>query len=192
MESQKGNNESQKLDVRMKRVRIRLPLITERIVIDEFGIDDQKTIQEIYSQEDISNYIGSPYCQKGNDSWLEAFERTRKEDREAYSIRERTTKQAIGFVSLFPDDEDITSVEISIGLALGMRNRGYALEASKMAIQAVFAYTSAVRVVARVDPRNTSSLRLVENLGMTSICTRRNELRGSDEQVYAKAKPASN
>lgn len=190
MESQKSNNESQKLDTRMKRVRIRLPLITERIVIDEFRIDEQKEMQEIYSQEGIIKYVGgSPYRQKGGESVEDAFARAR---REAYSIREKKTKQAIGFVSIFDYDEVVGSVEMTIGLLSVMQGRGYAYDASTIAIQEVFASTSAARVVVRVDPSNNASVRLVNKLGMMSIGKRINLWTGSEDLVYAKEKPAPN
>ena len=181
------------LDTRVKRAKIRLPVIGERIIINEFVIDDWIALQEIFSQEDISEYVGgSPYRQKGGEPVEDAFARARREDWEPYSIRKKETERAIGFVSIFYYDEDVGSVEMSIGLLSVMQGRGYAYDTSMIAIQEIFASTSAARVVVRVDPCNSASLMLVNKLSMTSIGTRINLWTGSEDLLYAKEKPAPN
>jgi RimJ/RimL family protein N-acetyltransferase len=81
---------------------------------------------------------------------------------------------------------------IGYTLAPEQQGHGYASEAAEAVVDALFAHTDVVRVVATLDPRNTASMRVVEQLGFTyeGLARRAELIRGEwlDDMRFAVLK----
>ena len=92
--------------------------------------------------------------------------------------------------------------QIGYTLAPEHQGRGYASEAAEAMVDALFANTDVVRIVASLDPQNMASMRVVEQLGFTyeGLARRAELIRGEwlddmrfavlqDERAAWKARP---
>jgi [ribosomal protein S5]-alanine N-acetyltransferase len=71
----------------------------------------------------------------------------------------------IGTVTLAAVDRDHRRAELGVALRPASEGRGYAREAARIVLDYGFNELALHRVVADVDPRNVSSIRLLERLG---------------------------
>jgi [ribosomal protein S5]-alanine N-acetyltransferase len=69
-----------------------------------------------------------------------------------------------GFMGTLPQNE---AIELGYGVHPDFRNRGYATEASRALIEWGLSQPSVERVVAKCDPNNSPSVRVLEKAGMT-------------------------
>lgn len=101
-------------------------------------------------------------------------------------IADASTLELIGDIGLILA-ADSSRAEIGFTLRRQSHGRGLAAAAVKEAIALVFEGTAARKVVAAADERNTSSVRLLERVGMRKVETRDANFRGEGctELVYA-------
>ena len=83
---------------------------------------------------------------------------------------------------------DREQAEIGFTLAPAARGRGFGSAAVAEAIRLLFEQTGVLRVVAVTDARNTSSVGLLERVGMSRVESRETVFKGEPctEWVYAK------
>jgi ribosomal-protein-alanine N-acetyltransferase len=70
-----------------------------------------------------------------------------------------------GFMGKRPDNGE--PIELGYGVHPDYRNRGYATEATQALVQWALAQPPVERVVAKCDPANAPSVRVLEKIGMT-------------------------
>jgi RimJ/RimL family protein N-acetyltransferase len=82
------------------------------------------------------------------------------------AITLRDGGEMIGDAGMHFSDSDSGAVEIGITLSPAFQKRGYAAEALQEILRFLFDSLGKDRVTASVDPRNSSSIRLLERVGM--------------------------
>jgi ribosomal-protein-alanine N-acetyltransferase len=80
-----------------------------------------------------------------------------------------------GFMGKRPEDGE--PIELGYGVHADYRNRGYATEATRALVDWALSHPAVERVVARCDPANAPSVRVLEKIGMTR--------RGEEEGMLA-------
>jgi [ribosomal protein S5]-alanine N-acetyltransferase len=61
------------------------------------------------------------------------------------------------------------AIELGFGIQPRFRNRGYAAEAARRLVEWGLAQPSVEKIVARCDPNNAASIRVLEKVGMTRV-----------------------
>lgn len=101
-------------------------------------------------------------------------------------------KRLIGDMGIIFTNHDNMQVEIGCTLNKDYQGQGYATEALKGMVCFLFGVLNKHWIIASVDPRNTSSIRLIERLGFRKEAHFKKSyyLRGEwvDDVIYAKLK----
>jgi ribosomal-protein-alanine N-acetyltransferase len=63
--------------------------------------------------------------------------------------------------------ENAQPIELGYGVLPDHRNRGYATEATRALVEWALSQPSVERVIAKCDPSNSPSVRVLEKIGMT-------------------------
>ena len=108
------------------------------------------------------------------------------------AITLRENGAMIGDVGLHFHEQDPAQAEIGITLSPAFQKRGFAVESLEAACRFLFLSKGKERITASVDPRNGSSIRLLERVGMRKEAHVREcmTIRGElvDDVVYAMRK----
>jgi ribosomal-protein-alanine N-acetyltransferase len=81
-------------------------------------------------------------------------------------IYHKADEKVIGEVEFY-DIEDNYQTEISYRISPKYQGKGYAEEAVKAAVEAVFEYTEINRIAAHIDVKNIKSEKLIEKIGFS-------------------------
>lgn len=141
---------------------------TERLELRPIDINDTESIFEYRSDSvanmyqgwipqnisDVEEFIGkiSPIPNLP-DSWFQLV------------IIENETKRIIGDIGIHFLDSENKQVEIGCTLSKDYQGKGYATEALRVVIDYLSNDLKKHRIIASIDPDNSSSIRLVERLG---------------------------
>jgi len=150
---------------------IPLPIETERLLVRAFRpLDDAEAMLSVYGDPEVMKFIpGGALGLDAVRATLEAHVRDHVTRGLAFwAVVERETGRVIGDVG-FGVFEPTRDVELGYTLARSAWGRGYATEAAGACLAAGFAHLSVPRIVAVVDARNESSLRVAERIGMARI-----------------------
>jgi RimJ/RimL family protein N-acetyltransferase len=109
------------------------------------------------------------------------------------AITHRESGTLIGDCGLhFPahsSPEKADQVEIGITLAFAHQRQGYAIETLERVLAALFVGLGKRRIYARVDPRNTRSIELLERVGMRKVARLQENAQpnceGGNDAIYA-------
>jgi RimJ/RimL family protein N-acetyltransferase len=139
------------------RVRLRMPAAA-----------DVPALFAIYSDPQVMRYwSNAPYAtiEQAQAKFAELDRGNRAGEFFSWAIADNREDAMLGTCSLFEISQPHRRA--SLGYALGSVNwgNGYALEASRLAIEYAFGTMQLHRLEADVDPRNTPSLRLLDRLG---------------------------
>lgn len=133
------------------------------------------------SAEDVCNYIKN--MPKVMDVANVCFQ---------FVIIQASENRLIGDMGIIFTNHNNTQAEIGCTLRKEYQRKGYATEALKAMVGYLFGTLDKHRIVASIDPRNTSSIRLIERLGFRKEAHFRESyyLRGEwvDDIIYAKLK----
>lgn len=167
------------------------PLFTPRLVLRPLCSEDAEDLLAYRKLKEVHQYQGfhpltledvfaflSGLSPQPNvpETWFQLGIHAREDDRLAGDL-------GIHFL------EDPEQAEIGFSLAPSQQKKGYALEASKAALHALFTLWGMHRVIASVDPRNVASIRLLQKLGMRKEAHFRKSYRleegWGDDCIYA-------
>lgn len=81
----------------------------------------------------------------------------------------RDDRSVVGSAGFMGTPKEDKAVELGFGTHPDFRNRGYAAEAAQALVKWALAQPSVERVVAKCDPDNAPSVRVLEKIGMTRI-----------------------
>jgi RimJ/RimL family protein N-acetyltransferase len=145
---------------------IPLPIETERLTIRPFAETDVRRVTEIFTDPVVMEYIS--LRGKTVPELLDGY-RSRYEEH-GYSFWALTEKGGaivgdVGFGTYEPTGDP----ELGWTLAREAWGRGYAAEAARACIDALFAHLRHDRIVALVDVRNERSLRTAARIGMRPV-----------------------
>lgn len=143
---------------------INVDRVSLRAVTDK----DAEPLYSIYSDAEVMRYWGdSPMKdpQEAKDFLAEVLKDLRGQQCIQWGIARRTDNRIIGTVALFHFDFVARKAEIGFALGRAHWGMGYMQEALQAAIGYAFNEMNFRRIEADVDPRNLSSIRLLERLG---------------------------
>lgn len=169
------------------------PILTDRLDIRLVTLDDI---------DDIFEYVSNPHTMRFERSEFKNKKELQKamdyfiKNKGQFVLREKDTDKVIGQVTLTITSPTINN-EYNLGYVLheDYQGKGYCTEACKAVIKYGFEVKKMHRVKAACDPKNTSSWKVMERLGMrkeahfiNKICFRNDE-KGkpifTDQYVYA-------
>ena len=149
-------------------MKMNLNLETERLVIRPINLDDKGYIFEYRSDADVNKYQSwipktmddvelfiSGIAKQINiiDTWFQ------------FVIIEKNSEKIIGDLGVHFWDKQNKQVEIGCTLNKNFQCNGYATEAVNRMIDFLFIELKKHRIIASIDPNNSSSIRLVERIG---------------------------
>lgn len=134
---------------------------TDRLIIRRFKPEDWEDLYEYLSQEEVVKY--EPYPVHTAEESREEAKR-RVTDNSFWAVCLKETGKLIGNIYLAPGAFD--TWELGYVFNENHQKKGYATEAARFLVNYVFQVHNARRIVARCNPLNTPSWRLMERLGM--------------------------
>ncbi|HEX9061076.1 MAG TPA: GNAT family N-acetyltransferase [Clostridia bacterium] len=138
---------------------------TDRLIIRRFCCDDWKDLYEYLSQEKVVKYepYDAYYTEKACKQ--EAINRSQNDAFWAVCLKE--SNKLIGNIYFQQQEpEEFLTWEIGYVFNPQYYGRGYATEACKRILQFGFEQVGAHRIIARCNPENTASWKLLERLSM--------------------------
>ena len=142
---------------------------TDRLLINRITLDDAGFILKLINDKDWIKNIGD----KGIRTIEETEEYIRTRFLKAYdevgfgfySLILKSDQQIIGIAGLV-DREGIDHIDIGYGMLPEFRGKGYAFEATKAIYDYGYEELKLKKIVAIVNPDNTSSIKLLSKLGL--------------------------
>jgi RimJ/RimL family protein N-acetyltransferase len=146
-------------------------LSTERLVLRPFATTDADDLYAYQSREDVVRYLPWPLRDRAESAkhLAERMTRTSLERDGDYLVLAMELPEAgrvIGDLTLFLRSIENAQAEIGWVLHPEFQGAGYAREGAAALIDLAFAVLGSHRVYATLDPRNESSARLCDRLGM--------------------------
>lgn len=146
-------------------------LETERLVLRAFTLADAPIAQKYMSDKRIAAMTGPsiphPYPEGEAERWVQTHqEHFEKNTRHIFAITLKSTKEIVGCVGLYHDAVNETT-ELGYWIAFDFWNRGYAVEASKIAVKYAFEKMKTNKITARHAIENPASGAVLLKIGMT-------------------------
>jgi RimJ/RimL family protein N-acetyltransferase len=143
-----------------------LPLLTARLVIRPFEMDDLEELHAIMSRADIVRYV--PWEPRDREAVSSVLAARVGGEQEGLSLAVVLGPDGplIGDISLFGLVPEQRIAEIGFIFHPDHHGRGLASEAVAAVVGAAFAHLGLHRIVGRCDARNVPSIRLMERIGM--------------------------
>lgn len=173
-----------------------LQLHTPRLMIRRFKPSD--LADEMTQQQDpeVVRYIREPLSdEEAVDYFQDSLKPYQGEEGEwlGLCVTLKEQQNHIGAISFRYELLAFAIVEIGYRFNPDFQGKGYAFEAVSSVIKFIFNHLSAHKIVARCDPRNESSYKLMEKLGMQREGLLRQHYRigeqWTDELVYGLINP---
>jgi RimJ/RimL family protein N-acetyltransferase len=147
------------------------PLETDRLYLRPFDDADLTDLYEYYCQPDVTRYLpwGAKNLLETRDALNKKNGRTTlKGDNSIYNLAVilKETNKLIGDILLFLRSVEFRQGELGYVFNPEFHGRGYATEAAEVMLELGFETFNFHRIYARCDPRNISSYKLMERLGM--------------------------
>lgn len=147
------------------------PIETPRLYLRPFTEDDLDDIYEYTSREDVTRYL--PWDVRTRQETQEVL-RDKKQRTSLKALNDiynlavilKENGKVIGELLLFLRSIEWRQGEVGYVFNPNYHGRGYATEAAQVMLQLGFETFNFHRIYARCDPRNTSSWKLMERLGM--------------------------
>jgi [ribosomal protein S5]-alanine N-acetyltransferase len=145
-------------------------LETQRLFLRHFHILDSEPMCRVFSDPEVMRFGDGVQTEEWVRDWL----RTCLQRYHAtwgfgpYAVVERRTKDVIGYCGLFffTDAGGQPEIEIGYRFARASWGHGYATEAATAVRDFAFGTLGIKRLIAMIDPANTSSVRVAQKLGM--------------------------
>ena len=141
---------------------------TERIILRELDDLDLNALAEIYADPEVMRFVGNgsvlnrEQTAKSISNWKKYYERFKFGN---WATVEKDTSEFIGLCGLswLPDNSDI---EVSYLFSKPSWGKGFATETAKAILDYGFNNLGLKRIVALVYPENSTSIHVIEKLGM--------------------------
>lgn len=147
----------------------RLPTIeADRVVLRWLAERDLEALFAIFSDPEVMRFWSSPpFADSGGARRLldSIHEHFRKKTLFQWGVARRSDDQVIGTCTLAWLDADNRRAELGFALGREHWGNGYMSEALPALLDFAFGELKLHRIEADVDPRNASSIRLIEKLG---------------------------
>lgn len=143
-------------------------LITERLRLRKPRLEDAEQIARIYSHPETSRYIGystTPDVPKMVEKLKNDLETSARGEGFRWMLCERGDDTPLGSAGLFHWSQPNRRAEIGYVLDAGQWGRGLMKEVMPALLRFGYEEMRLHRIEARVDPRNTASLRVLDRAG---------------------------
>ena len=152
----------------MDRVRIELPLETERLLVRPLREEDAQALHEVWSDPETMRYIPAEPAASVDETLARVrrhVERHETTGLALWAVEERETGDVVGVCGLFPVEGTGPEVEVAYHIARRHWGRGIATEAARACVDAGLA-AGLPQIVAFAYPANGASIRVMEKVGM--------------------------
>jgi RimJ/RimL family protein N-acetyltransferase len=172
----------------------RYPLITARLVLRQFVLEDFDALYAMQSRPEVTRYLyfdarDREQVRKALQAKIESVALKDEGDSLMASVVLRETGAVVGDVMLRWLSREHQQGEVGYILHPDYSGNGYATEAAQEMLRLGFEEVGLHRIIGRIDGRNTASARVLERLGMRREAhLLQNEfVKGewTDEMVYA-------
>ena len=145
------------------------PLLTERLLLRSFILEDAADVQRLAGDRDIASTLLSmphPYEDGMAEEWMQSCsEQFENDEALNFAITHGTDKHLIGGTELRLDRET-ENAQLGYWIGKPYWNHGYATEAAKAVVAYGFEVLKLNRIHAYCFKRNATSGRVLEKIGM--------------------------
>ncbi len=156
--------------MRHKRSEVFFELVTPRLVLRRLRLSDCAAMFEYRSDPNVSRFqMWEPRSVEEVRSFITGLSNVKPDTPGTWfqlAITLRESGLLVGDCGLRFPAEEIHQVEVGITLAPSHQGKGYATEALVAVLEYLFVSLTKHRVFASTDPRNHSSVALLERVGM--------------------------
>jgi RimJ/RimL family protein N-acetyltransferase len=150
---------------------VKLPLITPRLFLRSFELQDAFAFSAYRSDPEVARYQGwdAPYSLEQASQFVLKMQNSQPGtpgDWYQLAIELRDSHIMIGDVAFYLLKEDPRQAEIAFTLARSYHGQGFATEAVIRLLEYLFTHYLLHRIRANCDAENTASSRLMERAGM--------------------------
>ena len=159
------------------------PLLTERLLLRSFTLQDASDVQRLAGDRDVASTLTNmphPYEDGMAEAWMhDSSEKFENDEALNFAITRRTDKHLIGGIGLRLDQKH-ENAELGYWIGKPYWNYGYATEAAKAVVAYSFEVLKLNRIHARRFKRNPASGRVLEKIGMQYEGCLRQHIKKSD------------
>lgn len=134
-------------------------IVTDRLIIRRFELNDWADIYEYLSDEEVVKF--EPYGIFSEDQVKEETKK-RVNHESFYAVCLKENKKLIG--NLYLGEEDFDTFELGYVFNRKYQGQGFATESAKGIVDYAFKELGARRIIAMCNPKNDASWRLLERL----------------------------
>ncbi|MCG9134039.1 GNAT family N-acetyltransferase [Candidatus Poribacteria bacterium] len=145
------------------------PLLTERLLLRSFTLEDAADLQRLVGEFDVASTLTNmphPYEDGMAEEWMQSCsDKFEKDEALNFAITCKADKHLIGGIGLRRDQEN-EKAELGYWIGKPYWNHGYATEAAKAVVAYGFEVLKLNRIHAYCFKRNAASGRVLEKIGM--------------------------
>jgi RimJ/RimL family protein N-acetyltransferase len=147
---------------------------TERLQLRPLAMSDGDALHALQCDGEMMRYFGGPYRREQTDTWLEWH--VAIWEQEGYSHWAAELKEAgifvgwIGLTKVWEPEEMLPAVEVGWFVDRRYWGNGLATEGGRRSLTFGFEELGLDRIIARYDPENYASGKVMEKLGMNHVC----------------------
>ena len=142
---------------------------SKRLFLRFLTYSDQITLTLLFADPDVMRFGDGPRSPEWVQDWLRhTLDSYARRGYGPWAVVEKASGETIGYCGLFhyPDVNGRAEIEIGYRLARAHWGQGYATEAVTAVRDYAFAALEMPRLIALIDPANTTSIRVAEKAGM--------------------------
>lgn len=140
---------------------------TNRLLLRETSTADAQMMYELNNDPEVIRYTGDPPFKSVEDAtiFLNQYDHFQKYNRGRWAVVDKSTGEVLGWCGLKYHED---SLENDLGYRFFQKhwNKGYATEASHLALQYGFRRLGLDSVIARAVKENTASIQVMKKLGL--------------------------
>jgi [ribosomal protein S5]-alanine N-acetyltransferase len=141
---------------------------TRRLVLRTLQCDDIVPLATLWSDASVTRYLGGPRDFENVQKNLEEdLAQAQPPQFDLWTLVEKSSGRVIGHCGLLDKEVDgRAEIELIYVLAIDAWGKGYATEIAAALRDYAFHYLGLSRLIALVEPKNVSSARVAEKVGM--------------------------
>jgi RimJ/RimL family protein N-acetyltransferase len=149
------------------------PIDTERLRLRPLAMDDEPELHRLQADREAMRFFGGPYVREQTHTWLEWHVALWEQEGYSHWAAEQHEDGAfvgwIGLTRVWEPEELLPAVEVGWFVDRRRWGRGLATEGARGALAYGFDDPGLDRIIARYDPGNVASGRVMEKLGMRHV-----------------------
>lgn len=149
---------------------LNFPIETARLRLVPFTADDGDALYLLERDPEVKRYSGGTLTRTQTEKLLQTFiTQLAETGLGAIAIKDKVTGELVGLCGLYPVDGDDAVAELFFGVARHWWGQGVATESCRSLIDAAFQQLPLARIIAKVNPENVRSIRVMERIGMRCV-----------------------